>query len=132
MQQNESDGIRCFRDLRVYRLAFQTAETVFEVTEDWPRCERYAMTDQIRRSSRSVCANIGEAWYKRRYPRAFVSKLNDAGSEASETLVWLDFATAFGYLRADDAQHLQNDLEYVIGGLTKMAEHPEKWCVVPT
>ena len=85
-------AINDFKDLRVYQHAFQTAIRIFDLSEGWPTAERYSMTDQIRRSSRSVCANIAEAWFKRRYPKHFISKLSDAGSEAAETLAWIDFA----------------------------------------
>ncbi|HKZ68777.1 MAG TPA: four helix bundle protein [Anaerolineales bacterium] len=80
------------RELRVNQLAFESAVRIFELTKTFPPEERYSLTDQIRRSSRSVCANIAEAWRKRRYPNNFVSKLSDADAEATETLVWLDFA----------------------------------------
>ncbi|HVM47968.1 MAG TPA: four helix bundle protein, partial [Candidatus Acidoferrum sp.] len=81
-----------YKELRVYRLAFESAMEVFEVSKLWPSEERYSLTDQIRRSSRSVCTNIAEAWRKRRYEAAFVSKLSDSDGEAAETEVHLDFA----------------------------------------
>ena len=85
-----------YRDLRVYKRAFSALMQIFEASKRWPPEEKYALTDQIRRSSRSICANIGEAWFKRRYPKHFVSKISDAASEASETLVWIEFAEASG------------------------------------
>ena len=94
------------RELRVYQLAFESAVQIYELTKGFPAQERYSLTDQIRRSSRSVCANIAEAWRKRRYPKNFVSKLSDADAEATETLVWLDFALHFGYLSADHHKEL--------------------------
>lgn len=117
-----------YKELRVYQRAFETSMQIFELSSRWPPEERYALTDQIRRSSRSVCANIGEAWFKRRYPRHFVSKLSDAGSEAAETLVWIDFARASGYLHKDEAIKLEQRLRTVIGGLVKMMTHPDQWC----
>lgn len=85
-------AIEDYKELRVYQSAFDAAMQIFEHTKSWPKHEQYALTDQIRRSSRSVCANICEAWYKRKYPNHFVSKLSDACTEAGETLTWLDFA----------------------------------------
>jgi len=84
--------IRTFKDLIVHQKAFEQAMKIFEMTKGFPRIEQYSLTDQIRRSSRSVCVNIGEAWRKIRYPAHFVSKLTDADAEAMETMVWLDFS----------------------------------------
>ncbi len=83
-------NIRGFRELRVYQNAFEAAMEIFEITKTFPPEERYSLTDQIRRSSRSVCSNLGEAWRKRRYPAHFVSKISDAEMEADETRVWLE------------------------------------------
>ncbi len=84
--------VKHFKELRVYQHAFAAATRIYRLSKRWPAEERYSLTDQIRRSSRSVCANIAEAWRKRRYPAHFVSKLSDSDSEAAETQVWLDFA----------------------------------------
>ncbi len=84
--------VRTHQDLEVYRKAFDSAMQIFEMSKSFPRDERYSLTDQIRRSSRSVCANLAEAWRKRRYEKAFISKLSDSESEAAETQVWLEFA----------------------------------------
>jgi four helix bundle protein len=86
------------RELRVDQLAFDSALQIQEITKSFPSEERYSLTDQVRRSSRSVCANIAEAWRRRKYPKNFVSKLTDSDSEATETLVWFDFALRFGYI----------------------------------
>ena len=94
-------GIQSHQELEVYRMAFETAMQVFEVSKLFPREEIYALMDQMRRSSRSVCGNIAEAWRKRRYEAAFVSKLNDAEAEAAETQTWLHFAIECGYLPKD-------------------------------
>jgi four helix bundle protein len=117
-----------FRQLRVYQQGFEASMRIFELSSSWPREERYSLTDQIRRSSRSVCANIAEAWRKRRYLAHFVSKLSDADSEAAETQSWLDFAVGCGYLSEADSQDLNRRYEAVIGGLVKMMADPEKWC----
>ena len=82
-------NIRSYRELRVYQNAFESTMKFFEFTKNFPAEEKYSMVDQMRRSSRSVCANLAEAWRKRRYPAHFVSKLSDCESEAEETRVWL-------------------------------------------
>ena len=81
-----------FKDLLVYQKAFDLAMDIFEVSKKFPKEERYSLTDQVRRSSRSVCANFAEAYQRRRYPAYFLSKLNDSDTENAETEVWLDFA----------------------------------------
>ncbi len=117
-----------FKELRIYRRAAEAAMKIFELSDQWPPQEKYALTDQIRRSSRSVCSNIGEAWFKRQYPRHFASKLSDASSEAAETIVWLDFARKCGYLDPRDAEELEQEFRGAIGGLTKMIAQKENWC----
>ena len=89
-------GHRGYRDLKVYKLAYELAMDIFEVTKSFPPEERYSLTDQIRKSSRSVAANIAEAWKRRQYPKMFISKTTDSASEAAETEVWLDFSKDFG------------------------------------
>ncbi len=91
-------SIKTHRELDVYRMAFEAAMRIFELTKGFPREEMYSLVDQIRRSSRSVCANLAEAWRRRRYKAAFVSKLNDAEAEAAETQTWINFAVECGYL----------------------------------
>ena len=115
------------RELRVYQLAFESAVRVYELTKAFPAEERYSLTDQIRRSSRSVCANIAEAWRKRRYPKNFVSKLSDADGEATETLVWFDFALRFAYLSAEAHKELADAYDHICSQLTIMMNEPEKW-----
>jgi four helix bundle protein len=87
-----------YRDLKIYQLAYKLAMELFNESKSLPREERYSLTDQIRRSSRSVAANVAEGFRKRRYPNMFVSKMADADSEAAETQVWLDFACDCGYM----------------------------------
>ncbi|HXG84437.1 MAG TPA: four helix bundle protein [Pyrinomonadaceae bacterium] len=94
------------QELDVYKKAFETASRVFEISKRFPKEETYSMTDQIRRSSRSVCANLAEAWRKRRYEAAFVSKLNDCEGEAAETQTWLEFAVKCEYLDKDTGRVL--------------------------
>src|SRR6058998_2221632 len=96
--------IKTFRELEVYRGAMELTMEIFRLTKAFPTEERYSLTDQIRRSSRSVCANLAEAWRKRRYAAAFVSKLNDAEAEAAETQVWIEIAFHSGYLSQPDSK----------------------------
>ena len=90
--------VKHFKELRVYRQGFAAASRIYELSKRCPKEERYSLTDQVRRSSRSVCANIAKAWRKRRYPAHFVSKLSDSDSEAAETQAWLDLALDCGYI----------------------------------
>jgi four helix bundle protein len=117
-----------FKELRVYQQAFEAAMHIFELSKRWPKEERYSLTDQIRRSSRSVCANVAEAWRKRRYVAHFVNKLSDADTEAAETQVWLDFALRCGYLGQEDHGQLYRVYDGVGGGLVKMMAGAETWC----
>jgi four helix bundle protein len=115
------------RELEVYRRAFSAAMRLFELSMKFPREEAYSLTDQIRRASRSVCANIAEAWRKRRYPAAFVSKLNDAETEAGETQVWLEFAVRCGYLTVEDGRELYEIYAGIIGTLIGITNHSDEW-----
>jgi four helix bundle protein len=124
-----NEPITSFKQLRVYRSAFEMAMQIFDYSKQWPKEEQYALTDQVRRASRSVCSNIAEAWFKRRYPNHFVSKLSDADTEASETLVWIDFAVECQYMPNAEAEVFREKYRAIIGGLTKIMAHPEQWCV---
>lgn len=117
-----------YSDLRVYRRAFEGTSTIFRLTRRFPVEERYSLTDQIRRSSRAGCANIAEAWRKRRYPAAFVSKLCDADAEAAETQTWLDIALDCGYLAHDDRERLLDRYRHICAQLTLMMDDPDRWC----
>jgi len=107
----------------------EAAVRIFELSKGFPAEERYSLTDQVRRSSRSVCANIAEAWRKRRYPNAFVSKLSDAEGEAAETEVWLELAVRCGYLDRAGAAALEQQYEHILGKLVNMISHPEQWAI---
>ena len=120
--------VKHFKELRVYQRAFEAATRIYGSSKRWPKEERYSLTDQIRRSSRSVCANIAEAWRKRRYPAHFVSKLSDSDSEAAETQVWLAFALDCGYINQQEHDTLYAAYENVAGGLVKMMANPNTWC----
>lgn len=102
---------------------------IFELTKNFPSEEKYSMVDQIRRSSRAVCANIAEAWRKRRYQAHFVSKLTDCESEADETRVWLEFALASAYIKKEAFDELDLSYDLVLGQLVRMRTAPEKWTV---
>lgn len=96
--------IRSHHQLEVYQLAFATAMRIFELSKEFPIEERYSLTDQMRKAARSVCANLTEAWRKRQYEAAFISKLNDAEAEAAETQTWIQFAVKCNYLQKDTGQ----------------------------
>ena len=121
------DEIRRHNDLRVYKLSFEAGMEVFRMTKIFPKEEKYSLTDQIRRSSRSVSGNIAEAWRKRKYPKSFIAKLNDAEGEAAETQVWLDYALACEYI--DESKHntLFEKYDHIIEMLVKMQTNPEQW-----
>ena len=121
--------VKHFRELRVYREAFDAAMRIFECSKAWPKEERYSLTDQIRRSSRSVCEQIAEGWRKRRYMAHFRSKLTDADSEAAETQSWLEFALRCGYITQSVFDELDCVYEKVSGGLVKMMANADQWCI---
>jgi four helix bundle protein len=110
------------RDLEVYKRSFDSAMEIFELSKRFLKEEVYSLTDQIRRSSRSVCANLAEAWRKRRYEGAFKSKLNDVEAEAAETQTWLEFAVACGYLESRVASSLQTTYDGILATLFGMGD----------
>lgn len=120
--------IRTFEELRVYQMAHEAACRIYELSRTWPPEERYSLTAQIRSSSRSVCANIAEAWHKRRYPGHFESKLSDAEAEAAETRVWLRFATRSGHLTNEAFASLDKDYRYIVAQLITMGQQAAQWC----
>jgi four helix bundle protein len=116
-------------ELEVYKKAFAVAMDMFKLSKSFPKEETYSLTDQIRRSSRSVCANIAEAWRKRRYEAAFVAKLSDCESEAAETEVWLQFAVECSYLNRDSAAEIYRTYEEVLRMLVAMIDDPDAWTI---
>ena len=120
--------VRTFRDLRVYQQTRALAKELFLIWRRWPKEERYSLVSQIRRSSRSIGANVAEAWWKRRYPNHFVSKLTDAGAEAAETRTWLDSALDCGHLDPRDYQRLDDAYDMIEGRLVKMMADADRWC----
>lgn len=121
--------IKNFRDLDVYKTAMDSAMQVFQLSKSFPAEERYSLTDQIRRSSRSVSANLAEAWRKRRYAAAFVSMLSDAETEAAETQVWAEIALRSGSLKQETFVQLDDAYDKIIGQIVRMADQPEKWVI---
>jgi four helix bundle protein len=131
MEEQSMNLARSFRDLKVYQNGLVLLIEIFEVTKRFPAEERYSLTDQIRRSSRSICANISEAWRKRRYKPAFISKLSDAETEGAETQVWLDVALVSGYVTNEEFQKLDAACDRVIGQLVRMIDQADRW-ILPT
>ncbi len=121
------EKIQTHRQLEAFQLAADAAMHISELSKRFPKEEVYALTDQIRRSSRAVCANIAEARRKRRYAAAVVSKLNDAEAEAAETQVWVEFAVRCSYLDGSVGRELDRTYDQVLGKLVNMILHPEKW-----
>jgi four helix bundle protein len=119
---------RCFRDLIVYQKAKEVARRIYELSQEFPKEERYSLTDQGRRASRSVGAQIAEAWGKRRYEKHFVSKLTDADSEQLETQHWLETAFDCGYIDADQRDSLCNDLQEIGRMLNSMIKKAASFC----
>ncbi|HBE16665.1 MAG TPA: four helix bundle protein [Cyanobacteria bacterium UBA11149] len=116
-------------DLAIFKLAFANAMEIFEISKKFPVEERYSLTDQIRRSSRSVCANLAEAWRKRRYKAAFIAKLNDCEAEASETQVWIKFAVKCSYMKIEQGRQLYGSYNQILSGLVKMINNPNQWII---
>ena len=117
-----------FRDLRVYQLARKAAGEVFELSKRFPREERYALTDQIRRSARVTKAMIAEAWARRRYKAVFVNKIDEALGEANETRSWLDDAVDCGYLGREQFEKLEADWRSVTAMLVRMIDRAADFC----
>jgi four helix bundle protein len=119
--------IKTHKELDVYQNAFKAAIAIFEQSKTFPKEEKYSLTDQIRRSSRSVYANIAEAFRKRRYEKAFVAKLSDSEGEASETQVWLDFALTHKYIKSEIHGKLYKQYDHILAQIIIMINSPEKW-----
>lgn len=113
----------------VYQNALETGLGIYDLSKKFPDEERYALTDQIRRSSRSVCANIAEAWRKRRYTAAFISKLSDSEGEVAETQVPIEFPFRHNCVTSAEFQAIDNAYERILGQLVRMIDHPEKWVI---
>ena len=123
------ERINSYKELRVFENAMNAAMTIFELTKSFPSEEKYSMVDQMRRSSRSVCSNIGEAWRKRRYKAAFIAKLNDAESEACETQVWVEFARRCKYLENTICDDMDTEYDQIMGQMVNMINQADKWLI---
>jgi four helix bundle protein len=129
MESQRKRDVRTFRDLDVYRNAIELAMRIFELSKRFPAEERFSLTDQMRRCSRSACANIAEAWRKRRYRAAFISKLSDAETEAAETQVWAEIAYRCKYLDSVEFDSIEAACQTIISQLVTMVDRPEKWVI---
>ena len=118
-----------FRDLIVYQKAYKLAMEIFELSKDFPKEEKYSLTDQMRRSSRSATSNLSEAWAKRRYEKAFVSKLTDSLGEEYETECWLDYSKDCKYIQEETHKRILNEYDEVRKMLISIINNPEKWCL---
>jgi len=116
------------RDLEVYKVAFETAMEIFEISKKFPKEEKYALTDQVRRSSRSVCTNLAEGWRKRRYKAVFINKLSDASQEAAETQTWLEFALRCGYIDNESFKKLNEKYEHIFAMFVNMERKADSFC----
>jgi len=119
------------RDLDVYVRAFECAMAIFRLSKRFPKEEMYSLTDQIRRSSRSVCSNLAEGWRRRRYEMAFIDKLSVAEGEVAETQVWLEFAVECEYIPAEEARELYKTYAGIISSLVVMINNADKWILHP-
>lgn len=121
--------IRFHCKLEAYKLSVEAAMAIYQATKTFPREETYSLTDQIRRSSRSVSGQIAEAWRRRKNEAAFVNKLNEAEGEAAETQTWLEYSVRCGYLPAKQGRDLHRLCDRLIGKLTLMGNRPDQWCL---
>ena len=122
-------SIKTHKELKVFQLSFESAMEIFEITKTFPKEEKYSLVDQIRRSSRSVSANISEAWRKRKYPKSFIAKLSDYEGEGAETQVWLDYSLACKYIDENTYNRLFDKYDHIISMLVKMMHHSENWTI---
>ncbi len=121
--------VNTHRDLNVYKISFKVLMELYELTKGFPKEEQYCLTNQIRRSSRSVCSNIAEAFRKRKYPKSFASKLSDSEAEAAETQNWLDYALKCNFIDQDKYQNFNMEYDKIIGMIVNMRLTADKWRV---
>jgi four helix bundle protein len=120
--------IKRVRDLDVYKIAFDAAMDIWQITNGFPQEEKYSLVDQIRRSSRSVCSNLAEAWRKRRYKAVFKNKLSDAMQEASESQTWLEFSVSCNYIDQKKFDELDQRYEHILAMLNNMEMKADSFC----
>ena len=128
MDETRIKTLKSVRDLEVYKLSFNTAMEIYDLSKSFPSEEKYSLTDQIRRSSRSVCSNLAEAWRKRRYVAVFINKLSDSSSEAAETQTWLEFALRCRYIKKEVFDSLHEKYEHIFAMLSTMEQKSESFC----
>lgn len=126
--KRKSIRLNSIRDLDVYSVAFETAMTIFKISQSFPKDEKYSLTDQVRRSSRSVCANLAEGWRKRKYQAVFINKLLDAAQKAAETQTWLEFAVHCGYIDKELFENLYEKYEHIFAMLNTMEKKADAFC----
>ena len=124
----ETKRIKGIRDLDVYKIAFETAMEIFEISKEFPKEEKYSLVDQLRKSSRSVCTNLAEGWRKRRYKAVFINKLSDAAQEAAETQTWLEFALKCNYINEVIFKKLDEKYEHIFAMLNTMERKADAFC----
>ena len=127
MSEKVGKKVQYHWELEVYQMSVEAAMQIFEISKSFPREENYSLTDQIRRSSRSVSSAIAEAWRRRKYKKAFVNKLNESESEAAETQVWLEYAVKCGFIDRDEGKDLHVIYDNIIGKLVTMGNNPDPW-----
>ena len=127
-ERREAKRINSVRELNVYCLAFETAMEIFELSKSFPPEEKFSLTDQIRKSSRSVCTNLAEAWRKRRYKAMFINKLTDSEQEAAETQTWLEFALACKYINQVTFKALDEKYEHIFAQIITMERRADSFC----
>jgi len=130
MIDERKNKIGSVRDLEVYKKAFNAAMEIFKISKSFPKEEKYSLIDQIRRSSRSVCANLAEGWRKRRYKAMFVNKLSDSAAEAAETQTWLEFASACNYINNEEFNKLDQEYEHIFAMLKTMEKKADSFCKI--
>jgi four helix bundle protein len=132
MEKRTQSKIQYHWELDVYRLSIEAAMEIFWISKKFPKEEIYSLTDQIRRSSRSVSSNIAESWRRRKYVRAFINKLNEAEAEAAETQVWLEYAVKCKYIDENKGRDLHTQYDHIIGKLVSMENNPGPWLLKAT
>lgn len=120
--------VKSVKELEVYKTAFESAMEIFVISKDFPKEEKYSLTDQVRRSSRAICANLAEGWRKRKYIKVFVNKLSDAAAEAAETQTWLDFANECEYIENTKLSGLNEKYEHIFAMLYAMEKKADVFC----
>lgn len=126
--ENSAEKIQSVRELKVYKKSFETAMEIFRISKSFPAEEKFSLTDQIRRSSRSICSNLAEGWRKRKYKAVFLNKLTDSGQEAAETQTWLEFALNCHYIDEILFKHLNESYEHIFAMLMTMERKADSFC----